>query len=125
MQIVVGYHVYRKHSISVHLQEKTRKAYRRTLPFVQAMEDVRYCAIQERNYMILRALCDVSAPEKFELMRSRYNQEDHFLSYYRGSTAKNFYDGRYGTSRMFQVKGWRLPEDEKGLVTGEQVSTYG
>ena len=125
MQFWAGFHVYKKHAISVHLQEKTRKAYRRSLPFVQSMEDIRYCAIQERNYMIFRALCDMNDPKMFDLLRSRYNQEDTFLSYYRGSTCKNFYDGRYGTSRFFQVKGWRLPEDEKGLVTGQQVSTYG
>ena len=51
----------------------TRKVNRRTLPFVQAMEDVRFCAIQERNYMILKAICDVSDPRMFDLFRSRYN----------------------------------------------------
>ena len=29
----------------MHLQEETKKAYRRTLPFVQAMEDLRFIAI--------------------------------------------------------------------------------
>jgi hypothetical protein len=31
--------------LSQHLHDKTRKANRRTLPFVQAMEDVRFVAI--------------------------------------------------------------------------------
>ena len=49
--------------------------------------------------MILKAVCDYTDPRAFELFRSRYNQEDHFLSYYRGSTMRNHYDGRYGSNR--------------------------
>ena len=40
------------------------------------MEDVRFVAIQERNYMILKAVCDISNPQYFDLLRNRYNQED-------------------------------------------------
>ena len=39
---------------------------------VQAMEDVRFCAIQERNYMLLKAVCDSDGPEMFEAYRQRY-----------------------------------------------------
>ena len=46
---------------------------RRTLPFVQAMEDVRYVAVQERNFMILKAICDFEDPALFDLYRNRYN----------------------------------------------------
>lgn len=120
-----GYHMYQKHSLSMHLQEETRQKSRTSLPFVQAMEDIRFCAGQERNYMIMRAVSDHSDPEMFELYRSRYNQEDHFVSYYRGSTMKNHYDGRYGSGRFFTNKSNRLPEDEKNLVSAHEVSTYG
>ena len=34
MQFWAGYYLYHKHSLSMHLTEKTRKANRRTLPFV-------------------------------------------------------------------------------------------
>ena len=64
------------------------------------MEDVRYLAVQERNYMVLKAVCDYSDPRSFEFFRSRYNQEDYFVSYYRGTTMRNHYDGRYGTGRF-------------------------
>ena len=100
----------------MHLQEETKKAYRRTLPFVQAMEDLRFIAIQERNFMILKAVCDHNEPEMFDLFRSRYSQEDHFLSYSRGSTMKGWYDGRYGGERFFDLKANRRPEDERGLL---------
>ena len=40
-----GYYLYMKHTLNQHLQEETKKAYRRTVPFVQAMEDVRFLAI--------------------------------------------------------------------------------
>ena len=73
MQFWAGYYLYHKHTLTQHLQNQTRKANRRTLPFVQAMEDVRYVAIQERNYMILKAICDFEDPQLFELFRTRYN----------------------------------------------------
>ena len=125
MQFWSGYYIYHKHALTQHLQDQTRKAYRRTLPFVQAMEDVRFCAISERNYMILRAICDYSDPKMWDLMRARYNQEDFFLSYVRGTTMKHHYDGRFSSSRYWHLKSNRKPEDERGLVgTGEQ-SVYG
>ena len=43
---------------------------------MQAMEDIKFLAIQERNFMILKAVCDSENPELFDLYRSRYNQED-------------------------------------------------
>ena len=52
----------------------------------------------------------------FDLFRSRYNQEDFFVSYCRGSTMKGFYDGRYGGERYVALKSNRIPEDERGLV---------
>ena len=54
---------------------RTAQIFSRIIPFVQAMEDVRLCAIQEKNYLILQSIC-VSAPELFEELRRRYNQED-------------------------------------------------
>ncbi len=73
MNFWAGYYIYHKSALAMHLQEETKKAYRRTLPFVQAMEDVRYLAVQERNYMILKAVCDYADPRSFDLFRSRYN----------------------------------------------------
>jgi len=89
------------------------------------MEDIRFVAIQERNYMILKAICDREDPRLFDLFRSRYNQEDMFVSYYTGTTMKNFYDGKVGRSRFFSMKANRLPEDERGLVAGNEQSIYG
>ena len=125
MQFNAGYYLWHRHSMVQHLQDETRKAYRRSLPFTQAMEDVRYLAITRRNLMIMKAVCDQSQPEMFDLFRARYNQEDFFLSYTRGSTMKNFYDGRYGSENMIHLKTARVPEDERGLVGFQDVSTYG
>ena len=125
MNVWGGYYVYHKSALAMHLQDETKRAYRRTLPFIQAMEDVRYCAVQERNYMILKAVCDYSDPRAFEFFRSRYNQEDHFLSYYRGTSMRNHYDGRYGSGRYMHMKAQRTPEDNRGLVGAQEVSMYG
>ena len=92
---------------------------------MQAMEDVRYLSIARRNFMILKAVCDQSDPSMFELFRSRYNQEDFFLSYTKGATMKQYYDGRYGGERFVALKANRRPEDERGLVGYQEVSTYG
>ncbi len=105
--------------------EVTKRALRKTVPFVQAMEDIRFNALSERNYMMLKAICDVENPNLFEVYRARYNQEDFFLSYVRGTTAKNYYDGRYGTSRWWDVHTYRKPEDEKYLVGFQEQSYYG
>ena len=104
---------------------KTKKAYRRTIPFVQAMEDVRFVALQERNYMILKAICDYKDPRWFEFLRTRYNQEDVFSTAVRGSLGRTGYDGRFGSARYFTgVKAFRKPEDEDGLVGYQEVSHY-
>jgi hypothetical protein len=75
--------------------------------------------------MILKAICDRSDPRLFEFFRSRYNQEDLFVYYYIGSTMRNYYDGKVGRSRFFQMKANRVPEDECGLVGGNEQSIYG
>ncbi len=54
---------------------RTGQILRRLVPFVQAMEDVRICAIHERNYLMLQSIC-ASDPAVFEELRRRYNQED-------------------------------------------------
>ena len=73
MNLWGGYYVYHKSALAMHLQDETKRAYRRTLPFIQCMEDVRFCAVQERNYMILKAVCDYADPRAFEFFRNRYN----------------------------------------------------
>lgn len=37
----------------------------------------------------------------------------------------NYYDGRFGSSRFWNLKSYRRPEDENGLVGFNEVSTYG
>ena len=80
------------------------------------MEDVRFCAIQERNYMILKAICDSDGPEMFEAYRQRYRQEDIFVSYFKGTTMRTHMDGQVSSGRFFDLKSNRLPQDENNLV---------
>ena len=51
--------------------------------------------------MILKAVCDYEDPAYFDLLRSRYNQEDFYVSFVNGSTMKNYYDGKIGPGRFF------------------------
>ena len=46
------------------------------------------------------------------------------MSYYRGSTMRNYYDGKIGTGRFWNVKAYRRPEDEEGLVGFHEQSHY-
>lgn len=89
------------------------------------MEDVRFIALQQRNYMILKAICDYSGdPKAFEFFRTRYNQNDEFNYFVKGYSLRTGIDGRFGASRYWNIKSWRKPEDDDGLVGFQEVSKY-
>ena len=46
------------------------------------------------------------------------------VSYYKGATSKNHYDGRFTGGRFMNLKSDRRPEDEDGLVGAQEVSHY-
>jgi hypothetical protein len=52
---------------------------------------------------------------------NKFVNESFSISYYAGTTMKNYYDGRFGGQRFWNLKTNRRPEDEQGLVgSGEQ-----
>jgi hypothetical protein len=57
-------------------REQDRYMLRTILPFVQAMEDIRYTAIEQKNFIVLKAIADTINPAVFENVRRRYHQED-------------------------------------------------
>lgn len=57
-------------------KEEDRKLFRLIVPFVQAMEDVRFTALDQKNYMIIKAVSDAVQPGHFENIRWRFHQED-------------------------------------------------
>lgn len=57
-------------------KEQERNIFRLILPFVQAMEDLRFTAIEQKNYMITKAISDTIHPGVFEHVRRRFHQED-------------------------------------------------
>ena len=65
--------------------------------------------------MILKAICDYS-DKPFEFMRNRYNQTDEMNYFVKGYSLRSGIDGRFGSSRYQNVKSWRKPEDDDGLV---------
>ncbi len=119
-----GFYIYHKHTNAQHLQMRTRKCYRRVVPFVQAVEDIKFVALQERNYMILKAMCDYHDSKLFEFFRTRYSQNDIYVDAVRGVSGRHGYDGRFGIGRYWNVKSYRRPEDEDGLVSFQQQSHY-
>ena len=58
------------------VREEERKLFRLILPFVQALEDIRFSAIDQKNYMVIKAMSDATQPGQFENIRWRYHQED-------------------------------------------------
>ena len=46
------------------------------MPFVQAMENLRYTALDQKNFMHLKAVSDNSGPNVFENVIWRYHQQD-------------------------------------------------
>lgn len=67
----------RRHKAFVRQQEV--KMFRTVLPFVQAMEDVRLTANDQKNYMLIKAISDLRDPRFFENVRWRFHQEDIFV----------------------------------------------
>jgi len=63
----------------VYVYEKEKEIYQKIGPFIQAMEDLRYTAIEQRDYMIDKAIADQYSPALFEHLRKRFNQEDIFV----------------------------------------------
>jgi hypothetical protein len=58
------------------VKEEEKKLFRLIVPFVQAMEDVRFTAIDQKNYMVYKAVSDATQPGHFENIRWRFHQED-------------------------------------------------
>lgn len=119
-----GYLIHNKHKMAQLLATQTFWANRRMVPFIQAMEDVRYVAIQERNYMLLRALCDSACPENLEAYRNQYNQEDFHVPFFVPISLRVTPDGKPGSSRFFDFKQVRKAENEMGLVNSNEMSIY-
>lgn len=63
----------------VYFHEKEKEIYQKIGPFIQAMEDLRFTAIEQREYMIDKAIADQYSPALFEHLRKRFNQEDIFV----------------------------------------------
>jgi hypothetical protein len=59
-----------------YVREQERKLFRVILPFIQAMEDVRFTALDMKNYMVIKALSDNLNPAFFPYIRQRFHQED-------------------------------------------------
>jgi hypothetical protein len=58
------------------VREQERKMFRFILPFLQAMEDVRFTALEQKFYMEAKAIADMKNPAIWEKIRWRYHQED-------------------------------------------------
>lgn len=58
------------------MRQVERKLYRHIVPFVQAMEDVRFTALEMKDYMFVKTICDIKNPGYFENIRWRFHQED-------------------------------------------------
>lgn len=63
----------------MYLAEVEKDMHRKIVPFVSAMEDLRFTAIEQRNYMINKAIADQYSPALFEHLRKRFYQEDVFI----------------------------------------------
>ena len=124
MSFWAAYYIRIKNQFMQHNADVTKKILRKTVPFVQAMEDIRFNALSERQYMILKAVTDSEDPEYFEGLRKRYHQEDIFVSYTRGVSNKSGYEGRSYTERFWDFHDYRRPEDETGLVGYQEQSNY-
>lgn len=61
------------------LQEQDRMMFKQILPFVQAMEDLRFTAVEQKDYIVNKAIADQYSPYLFQHLRKRFNQDDVFI----------------------------------------------
>lgn len=59
-----------------YIREQERQMFRLIAPFVQAMEDLRYTAVEMKDYMVIKSVSDAINPSYFEHIRWRFHQED-------------------------------------------------
>lgn len=77
------------------LREEEKKLMSAIIPFNQAMEDLRFTALEQKQYMINKSMADQYSPGFFEKIRQRFNQEDIYVDLLRKST-RNSGAGSYG-----------------------------
>lgn len=53
-----------------------RKLQRKAAPFLQAMDDIRYCALHERNRILIHELFEHKGNNYIENITRRFNSED-------------------------------------------------
>jgi hypothetical protein len=79
------------------VRQQERKMFQMVLPFVQAMEDLRATALDQKHYMLIKSISDLRDPRFFEHVRWRYHQEDIYAPelgtrWRFGSTGKVFHN---------------------------------
>ncbi len=68
------------------LREEEKKLMSTIIPFNQDMEDLRFTALEQKNYMINKAIADQCSPGFCEKIRQRFNQEDIYVDLLRKTT---------------------------------------
>lgn len=53
-----------------------RKLQRKAAPFLQAMDDIRYCALHERNKILIDELFEHKGKDYINNITKRFNSED-------------------------------------------------
>lgn len=62
-----------------YLSDKEKELNAKIVPFIQAMENLRFTAVEQRAYMIEKAVADQYSPGLYELIRKRFYQDDIFI----------------------------------------------
>lgn len=57
-------------------REQEVTMFKQILPFVKAMDEIRHTAVEQRSYMLNKAIADRYSPNLFEHIRKRFYQED-------------------------------------------------
>ena len=86
------------------------------------MQDLRFTAIEQRNYMVHKAIADQYSPALFSYLRKRFDQEDIFVQdlYYqfRNTGAGNFSFNSSFNPYSFRTIGTMY---DKGLFDNREV----
>lgn len=92
-------------------------------PFVQAMEDLRFTANEQRQYMINKAIADKYSPGLFKHLRQRYYCEDifydEFIYQWRNTGAGGFIGLNTGVN--YTSKRMESSYSDKGLFDNREI----
>jgi len=103
--------------------DREKKIFSKIAPFVQAMEDLRYTADEQRNLMINKAIADKYSPALFKHINKRFYQDDLFINEVIYQWRNTGAGGRpnYNSGIIYDSRRVETSYQDKGLFDNREI----